>query len=71
MILPALHYLVWRSQPFRKNSSRACGPIQGSATPDYSLLTRRSALLLKWFCRTGGEAFKRRLVHSVALTIMA
>ena len=28
-----------------------------------SLVTRRSALILKWVCRMDGEAFKRRLVH--------
>ena len=25
---------------------------------------------LKWMCHVGGKAFKRRLVHSVTLTIM-
>ena len=34
-----------------------------------SLLTRRSALVLKWVCRKGGKAFKRGLVHSVSLII--
>ena len=39
-----------------------------------SLLKRRGALVLKvgvLYLTTGGEAFKWKLVHSVALTIMA
>ena len=35
-----------------------------------SLLTRRSALVLKWACRMGAKAFKRRLVYSAVLIII-
>ena len=36
-----------------------------------SLLTRWSAFVKKWVCCMRGEAFKKKLVHSVTLTIMA
>ena len=37
----------------------------------YYSVTRRSALVFKGVCHTGGEALKRKLVHSVVLIFMA